>query len=128
MVPAARPVLTDAPHQNNPICAPQLRIVGQATAVQFRRLRGGLAPKAAALCGRGRFGSGAVAAGDGTSGVMRRLRTLLGGKAERFGMGPAVVLGQRFAEGAGPVGHGALADLAAGDRELGDSDGKTTRR
>ena len=43
-------------------------------------------------------------------------------------MGPAVVLGQRFAEGAGPVGHGALADLAAGDRKLGDSDGKTTRR
>jgi hypothetical protein len=31
-------------------------------------------------------------------------------------MGPAVVLGQRFAESAGPVGHGALADLAAGDR------------
>ena len=56
------------------------------------------------------------------------LRTLLGGKAERFGMGPAVVLGQRLAEGAGPVGHGPLADLAAGDRELGDSDGKTTRR
>jgi hypothetical protein len=125
MVPAARPVLTDAPHQNNPICAPQLRIVGQATAVQFRRLRGGLAPKAAALCVRGRFGSGAVAAGDGTSGVMRRLRTLLGGKAERFGMGPAVVLGQRFAEGAGPVGHGALADLAAGDRKLGDGDRET---
>ena len=28
------------------------------------------------------------------------LRTLLGGKAERFGMGPPVVLGQRLAEGA----------------------------
>jgi hypothetical protein len=128
-VPAARPVLTDAPRQNNPVCAPQLKIVGQVTAVQFRRLRGGLSPKAAALCVRGRFGSGAVAAGDGTSGVMRRgLRTLLGGEAERFGMDPAVVLGQRFAEGAGAVGHGALADLAAGDRKLGDSDRNTTRR
>ena len=60
-------------------------------------------------------------------GVMRRLRTLLGGKAERFGMGPAVVLGQRFAEGAGPVGHGALADLAAGNRKLGDGDRETAR-
>ena len=56
---------------------------------------------------------------------MGGLRTLLGGKAERFGMGPAVVLGQRLAEGAGPVGHGALADLAAGDRKLGDSDRET---
>jgi hypothetical protein len=55
---------------------------------------------------------------DGTGG----LRPLLGGKAERFGMGPPVVLGQRLAEGAGPVGHGPLADLAAGDRKLGDGD------
>ena len=56
---------------------------------------------------------------------MLRLRTLLGGKAERFGMGATVVLGQRLAEGAGPVGHGALADLAAGDRKLGDTDRET---
>ena len=49
------------------------------------------------------------------------LRTLLGGKAEYFGMGTTVVLGQRLAEGAAPVGHGPLADLAAGDRKLGDS-------
>jgi hypothetical protein len=34
------------------------------------------------------------------------VRTLLSGKAERFGMGPPVVLGQRLAEGARPVGHG----------------------
>ena len=40
-------------------------------------------------------------------------------------MGAAVVLGQRLAEGAGPVGHGALADLAAGDRKLGDTDRET---
>ena len=39
---------------------------------------------------------------------------------ERFGMGPAVVLGQDLGEGAGPVGDGALADLAAGDRQLGN--------
>jgi hypothetical protein len=53
------------------------------------------------------------------------LRTLLGGKAERFGMGPPVVLGQRLAEGAGPVGHGPLADLAAGNGKLGDGDRET---
>jgi len=35
-------------------------------------------------------------------------------------MGPAVVLGQDLGEGAGPVGDGALADLAAGDRQLGN--------
>ena len=39
-------------------------------------------------------------------------------------MGPAVVLGQRLAECAGPVGHSALADLAAGDRKLGTVTGK----
>ena len=53
------------------------------------------------------------------------LRTLLGGKAERFGMGPPVVLGQRLDEGAGAVGHGLLAHLAAGDRKLGDGDRET---
>ena len=51
---------------------------------------------------------------------------LLAGKAERFGMGPAVMLGQRLAESAGPVGHGALADLAARYRKLGDGDRETT--
>ena len=56
---------------------------------------------------------------------MRGLRTLLGGKAERFGMGPPVVPGQCLAEGAGPVGHGPLADLAAGERKLGDGDRET---
>ena len=35
-------------------------------------------------------------------------------------MGPAVVLGQDLTEAAGPVCHGAPADLAAGDRQLGD--------
>jgi hypothetical protein len=85
-----------------------------------------LSAKAATLCVRGRSGFGAVAAdGDGTGGVLGRLRTLLGGKAERFGMGPPAVLGQRLAEGPGPVGHCPLADLAAGDRKLGDGDRKT---
>jgi hypothetical protein len=40
-------------------------------------------------------------------------------------MGPPVVLGERLTEGAGPVGHGPLADLAAGDRQLSDSDWET---
>src|ERR1039457_7497734 len=35
-------------------------------------------------------------------------------------MGPAVVLGQDLTEAAGPVRHGALADLATGDRQLGN--------
>jgi len=35
-------------------------------------------------------------------------------------MGPAVVLGQDFAKGAGPIGDGAVADLATGDRQMGD--------
>jgi len=39
---------------------------------------------------------------------------------------PPVVLGQRLAEGAGPVGHGPLADLAADDRKLGDGDREAT--
>jgi hypothetical protein len=37
---------------------------------------------------------------------------------ERFGMGPAVMLGQDLSEVAGPVGDGAMADLAARDRQL----------
>ena len=45
---------------------------------------------------------------------------LLGGDAERFGMGLAVMLGQDIADVAWPVGDGAVADLAAGDRKLGD--------
>ena len=62
------------------------------------------------------------------AGAVGGLRILLGGKAESFGVGPAVVLGQRLAEGAGPAGHGALADLAAGDRKLGDGDRETAGR
>jgi hypothetical protein len=45
---------------------------------------------------------------------------LRGRDAEFFGVGPAVVLGQDRAEIAGPVRHGGLADLAAGDRKIGD--------
>ena len=62
---------------------------------------------------------GAIDAGDGTRGVMRAAcGGLLGRDAERFGMGPAVVLGQGLTEAARPVRHGALADLATGDRQL----------
>ena len=34
MVPAARPVVTDAPRENKPICAPQPKTASQAPAVQ----------------------------------------------------------------------------------------------
>ena len=37
-------------------------------------------------------------------------------------MGAAVVLGQGLAEGAGAVGNGAAADLAAGEGQVGDGD------
>jgi hypothetical protein len=43
---------------------------------------------------------------------------LPGGGAEHFGMGPAVVLGQDLAEGAGPVRDSPVADLATGDRKM----------
>jgi len=58
-----------------------------------------------------------------TAGVVRGLRDRLPGcEVERFGMGPAVVLGQDLSEVAGPVRDGAVADLAAGDldRKLGN--------
>ena len=45
---------------------------------------------------------------------------LSGCEVERFGMDPAVVLGQDLREGAWPVRDGAVADLASGDRKLGD--------
>jgi hypothetical protein len=56
--------------------------------------------------------AGAIGADDGTCGVMR---AACGGYwyAECFGMGPAVVLGQDLTEAAGPLRHGAVADLAA---------------
>ena len=43
-------------------------------------------------------------------------------------MGPAVVLGQDLGEVAGPVGDGAVADLAAGDRQLGNGHRETAGR
>ena len=49
-----------------------------------------------------------------------RWASLWGGDAERFGVGPAVMLGQNLADVAGPVGEGAVAELAAGDRQMGD--------
>ena len=63
------------------------------------------------------------------SAISAGLRSRLAGRdVKRFGMGPAVMLGQRLAENTGPVGHGALADLAAGDRKLGDGDRETAGR
>ena len=52
-----------------------------------------------------------------TAGLRNRLP---GCDVKRFGMGPAVVPGQDLGEGAGPVSDGVVADLAAGDRELGN--------
>ena len=49
----------------------------------------------------------------------------MGWRAENFGMLAAVVLGQDGTCLAGPAGDGALADLAADDREMGDGDGET---
>ena len=43
-------------------------------------------------------------------------------------MGSAVVLGQDLGEVAGPVRDGAVADLAAGDRKLGDGHGEAAGR
>src|SRR5258708_34198661 len=50
--------------------------------------------------------------------------SLPGRDAERFGVSPAVVLGQHLTEVAGPVGDGAVADLTARDRELGNGHGE----
>jgi hypothetical protein len=60
-------------------------------------------------------------AGDSIRGVVAAAGGRLPGRdAERFGMRPAVMLSQDLAEAAGPVRHGTVADLAAGDRQLGD--------
>jgi len=62
-------------------------------------------------------------------GVMRAACGGLPGRdTERFGMEPAVVPGQDLAEAAGPVRHGALADLATGDRQLGNGHRETAGR
>src|SRR5258707_14064291 len=61
-----------------------------------------------------------------------RLRERIGGSpgslpgrdAERFGVSAAVVLGQHLTEVAGPLGDGAVADLTARDRELGNGHGE----
>jgi hypothetical protein len=43
-------------------------------------------------------------------------------------MGPAVMLGQDLTQAAGPVRHGAVADLATGDRQLGNGYRETAGR
>ena len=43
-----------------------------------------------------------------------------GRQAERFGVDPAVVLGEHLAEAARPVGNGAVADLATRDWKAGN--------
>jgi hypothetical protein len=61
----------------------------------------------------------------GNAGSVRRL---LGREAERFGMGPAVVLGQDLTEAAGPIHDSTVADLATGDRQLGNGDREAAGR
>jgi hypothetical protein len=68
----------------------------------------------------GRPASAAVSAG-----IRDRLP---GREVERFGMGPAVVLGEDLSEGTGPVRDGAVADLAAGDRKLDNGHGEAAGR
>jgi hypothetical protein len=64
-----------------------------------------------------------------TAGLPRRLRDRLPGReVERFGMGPAVVLGQDLSKVAGPVRDGAVADLAVGDWKLGNGHRKAAGR
>jgi len=46
--------------------------------------------------------------------------SVIGRGAERFGVGLAVMLGQNLADIAGAVDEGAVAELAAGDRQVGD--------
>src|SRR4029077_11663137 len=54
------------------------------------------------------------------SAISAGLRSPLAGcDVKRFGMGPAVMLGQDLAEVARTVGDGTVADLAAGNRKLG---------
>jgi len=57
------------------------------------------------------------ACGDSGRGLRDRLP---GCEFEYFGMGSAVVFGQDLIEGAGPVGDGAVAGLAAGHWKLGN--------
>ena len=49
---------------------------------------------------------------------------LTGRDVEHLGVGLAVVLGQDLAEIAGPVRDGAVADLAARDRQMGNGHGE----
>ena len=53
------------------------------------------------------------------TGAAGRWDRLPGRKAERFGVGPTVVLGQDLAEAARPVGNGLATDLAACHRKMG---------
>ena len=56
--------------------------------------------------------------------VAAALAPLPGEEAKRLGMGPAVVLGQDLGEAAGPVGDGAMADLAAREGKTSNGDGE----
>jgi hypothetical protein len=66
--------------------------------------------------------------GDDSWGVPGLHDRLPGCELERFGMGSVVMLGQYLTEVAGPVGDGAMADLAARDRQLRNGYWEATRR
>jgi hypothetical protein len=69
----------------------------------------------------GRYQDGGLA-GDDAGFPAARLSGRERGSDECFWVGAAVVLGQGLAEGAGPVGDGAAADLAARKWQVGYGD------
>ncbi len=73
---------------------------------------------------RAAYGQGSDVLSSGMSGRDAELPAarLPGREAECFWVGAAVVLGQGLAEGAGPVGDGAAADLAAREWQVGNGD------
>ena len=87
---------------------------GYSPSIAVPHHRGCSGPAVEKCCLRPEEPGGAAADRAGPRGQLER------GEAERFGVGPPVVLGQHLADGAWPAGDGAVADLAAGNRQVGD--------
>ena len=117
--------------QNYPVCSPSLTRAEQATAVQNGPACGP-SHRSAALRDRwdpparlgGKFAPGGQARGGSCGQHRESPRPATGRQAGRLGTGPAVVPGQDPAEGAGPAGDGAVADLAVRDPKRGSGHGK----
>jgi hypothetical protein len=71
-----------------------------------------------------KFVPGGQAGGGSCEGAESLRGRLPGREAGRLGMGPAGVPGHDLAEVAGPAGDGAVADLAARDRKMGNGHGE----